>query len=230
MNVWEALDLLNTLREYESALLGADPSDSDMPLLEHALQTAEACRLAFPDQEWMALVGLIHGLGKILAHAKFGAEPQWSICGESFPVGCRFHPALVHSQYFQANPDRRRRQYATPTGMYAPRCGLGTVLMSWSGAEYLYMCLRMNSGVTLPPEAMFVLRYQKFAALLRAGQPYGELLSHFDRSMLPLLAKFRELAAYRRVDLGPERLQGEALRAHYDALLAKYIPQGELRL
>lgn len=122
--MWEALELLNTLREYETALLGdyhasADPSthaDPDMPLLEHALQCAEACRAAFPDEEWMHLAGLLAPLGKLLAHAKWGAEPQWAICGETFPVGCRFHPAVRHSQYFSANPDRRKRLYSSPTG------------------------------------------------------------------------------------------------------------------
>jgi inositol oxygenase len=233
MDVWEALQMLDSLREYEAALLGAGPDtedvvcDIDMSLMEHALQTAEACRLEFPEHDWMALVGLLHGLGKLLAHQSFGAEPQWAVCGESFPVGCRFHPAIVHSQYFAANPDRRRRMYATPTGVYAPRCGLTTVLMSWSAAEYLYLVLIKNRTV-LPPEALFVVRHQKFAALLRPGQPYGELLSPADRAMLPLLKRFRELVVYQRVDV-PGRLEGEALRAHYDALLSKYIPQGKLR-
>lgn len=227
MGVWEALNLVNSLREYESALLGSESCDADMPLLEHALQTAEACRLEFPDQDWMALVGLIHGLGKLLAHATFGAEPQWAVCGESFPVGCRFHPAVVHSQYFQANPDRRRRAYATPTGVYQPGCGLSAVCMSWSGAEYLYMVLARNRTL-LPPEALFLIRYQKFGALLRPGQPYGELLSQFDKAMLSKLSKFTELAAYRRKEL-PGRLEGQALQDHYDALMAKYIPQLKLR-
>lgn len=40
-----------------SAAQGAE-LDSDMPLLEHAFQTAEACRLAHPDQEWLHLVRL----------------------------------------------------------------------------------------------------------------------------------------------------------------------------
>lgn len=227
MGVWEALDLVNSLREYESALLGSDSCDADMPLLEHALQTAEACRLEFPEHDWMALVGLIHGLGKLLAHATFGAEPQWAVCGESFPVGCRFHPAIVHSQYFQANPDRRRRAYATPTGVYQQGCGLSAVCMSWSGAEYLYMVLARNRTL-LPPEALFLIRYQKFGALLRPGQPYGELLSNFDKKMLPKLSKFRELAEYRRAEL-PNRLEGQALQDHYDALIEKYIPQLKLR-
>lgn len=42
MGVWEALGLLNELREYEAALLGPGTGlDPDMPLMDHALQCAE---------------------------------------------------------------------------------------------------------------------------------------------------------------------------------------------
>lgn len=68
-----------------------------------------------------------------------GAEPQWAVCGESFPVGCRFHPAIACSQFFSINPDRRRRIYTSPTGIYKEGCGLASVHMSWSASEYLYM-------------------------------------------------------------------------------------------
>jgi hypothetical protein len=88
---------------------------------------------------------------------RFGAEPQFAICGETFPVGCRFHPAVAYSQYFSANPDRRKRLYNSPTGVYRQGCGLGSVLMSWGAGEYLHMVLRLN-GVALPPEALFCIR------------------------------------------------------------------------
>lgn len=235
MGVWDSLRMLNQLREYEAALVGTGPSDSDadlqcdpdMPLMEHAIQTAEACRLAFPDHDWMALVGLIHGLGKLMAHEKFGAEPQWAICGESFPVGCRFHPAVVHSQFFQANPDRRRRALMTPTGMYSMGCGLSSVMMSWSHAEYLYMVLVKN-GVVLPPQAMFLIRFQKFASLFRSNKPYNELLSRSDRALLPLLKRFRELSVYKQQEI-PGKLSGEEFFSFYDSLISKYIPQKKLR-
>ena len=42
--MWDALGALDTLREYETALLGDDDCDPTMSLMEHALQTAEACR------------------------------------------------------------------------------------------------------------------------------------------------------------------------------------------
>lgn len=44
LDVWEALGKLDTLREYETALLGDDDCDPSIGLVEHALQTAEACR------------------------------------------------------------------------------------------------------------------------------------------------------------------------------------------
>ena len=61
------------------------------------------------------------------------------MCGESFPVGCRFSAEVVCAQFFSVNPDRRRRLYSTPAGMYRPGCGLAGTYMSWSAAEYLYM-------------------------------------------------------------------------------------------
>eukprot|EP00887_Chlorella_sp_A99_P006539 scaffold3.g6539.t1 len=228
LDVWGALELLNDLREYEAVLLGPDDADPELPLLDHALQSAEACRLAFPGEEWMALAGLLHGLGKLLAHARLGGEPQWAICGESFPVGCRFHPAVVHSQLFAANPDRRKRAYSTPTGVYREGCGLSRVCMSWSGAEYLFLVLCLNRTL-LPPEALFCLRHQRFRAVLRAGAPYSELLSPWDRAQLPRLARFQELVAYRRRPPAEGQLRGQALRDHYAALLDKYIPQRALR-
>ncbi len=98
-----------------------------------------------------------HSSPFVLQPRRFGAEPQFAICGETFPVGCRFHPSICYSQYFSANPDRRKRLYNSPTGVYRQGCGLGAVLMSWGAGEYLHMVLRLNDS-TLPPEALFCLR------------------------------------------------------------------------
>ncbi len=69
-------------------------------------------------------VGLLHGLGKLLAHPAWGTEPQWAVCGESFPVGCAHSPLIACPQGFSVNPDRRRRMYNTPVGMYK-KCASG---------------------------------------------------------------------------------------------------------
>lgn len=65
-------------------------------------------------------------------------------------------------------------------------------------------------------------RYQKFFALTRPGSTaYHQLLSADDKALLPLLASFQQLSAYKRVDLEPRSEQ--ELRAYYDSLIEKYI-------
>ena len=84
----QALGQLDTLREYEAALLGEGVGPQGPPslgLAAHAFQTAEACRLAHPGADWFALAGLLHGLGKLLAHSR---------CGTQFCVGLWWHPSL----------------------------------------------------------------------------------------------------------------------------------------
>ena len=94
MTVWESLDYLNTLVD------DSDP-DIDFTQIEHALQTAEAIRAA-NQPRWFIVTGLVHDLGKILC--LFG-EPQWAVVGDTFPVGCRFSPKIVYSEFFKDNPD-----------------------------------------------------------------------------------------------------------------------------
>ncbi|KAG2487522.1 hypothetical protein HYH03_013803 [Edaphochlamys debaryana] len=231
MGVWEALHTLNELREYEAVLMaeGNEAQDlSELPLLDHAFQTAELCRLHHPDMDWLHLVGLIHGLGKLLAHRKFGSQPQWAICGETYPLGCRFSPHILGSQYFTANPDRRRRAYNTQTGIYNPGCGLLSVVMSWSAPEYLYLILLLNRA-PMPEDALWVLRHAKFTTLSRPHSCYLPLCSREDMRRLPLLRSFQTLAAYRRQELPPGfALEGEARTAYYTGLIHKYIGAGNL--
>ena len=59
--------------------------------------------------------------------ARIAGEPQWAICGESFPVGCRFDERIGSFSAFSANPDRRSRQYSTPTGAYRPGAALAVL-------------------------------------------------------------------------------------------------------
>ncbi|EFJ43495.1 hypothetical protein VOLCADRAFT_96377 [Volvox carteri f. nagariensis] len=201
---------------------------SELSLLDHAFQTAELCRLHHPDLDWLHLVGLVHGLGKLLAHRRFGAQPQWAVCGETYPLGCRFSPHILGSQYFTANPDRRRRLYNSPTGLYAPGCGLFNMVMSWSAPEYLYLVLMLNT-THMPQDALWVLRHAKFSSLTRPHSCYLPLCSAEDLRRLPLLRSFQSLAAYRRVPLPAGfALQGEQRTAYYSGLVRKYLGEGAL--
>src|SRR6476619_2018431 len=94
MPIWNAFDFLNELVD------DSDP-DTNLDQMQHLLQTSEAIRNdGHPD--WMVLVGLIHDMGKVLC--LFG-EPQWSVVGDTFPVGCAFSDKIVYPEFFEANPD-----------------------------------------------------------------------------------------------------------------------------
>jgi hypothetical protein len=67
----------------------------------------------------MHLTGLVHDLGKVLAHPAFGAQPQWAVVGDTFPTGLAPDPCVVYHHLFQGNPDLRVR--AGPAAL-APSC------------------------------------------------------------------------------------------------------------
>ncbi|RRT35308.1 hypothetical protein B296_00046093 [Ensete ventricosum] len=53
MSIWECIELLNEFVDE------SDP-DLDEPQIEHLLQTAEAIRKDYPNEDWLHLTGLIH--------------------------------------------------------------------------------------------------------------------------------------------------------------------------
>jgi inositol oxygenase len=154
MSIWDCCELLNQFVDE------SDP-DLDEPQIEHLLQTAEAIRKDHPDEDWFHLTGLIHDLGKVLLHPTFGAEPQYSVVGDTFPVGCAFDPAIVHAEYFRDNPDSQNVLYNSKLGIYKEGCGLDNVMMSWGHDEYMYQVMKSNN-TTLPPQALFIVRYHSF--------------------------------------------------------------------
>src|SRR2546428_437523 len=154
MGIWEAMEFLDTLVD------DSDP-DPELPQIEHLLQTAEAIRRD-GHPRWFVLTGLIHDLGKVLC--LFG-EPQWSVVGDTFPVGCARSDAIVFAELFADNPDSRVPEYQTPSGIYQPGCGLANVLMSWGHDEYLSHVVNDY----LPEEAGYIIRYQSFYPAPRDG-------------------------------------------------------------
>lgn len=73
MSIWECCELLNNVVDE------SDP-DLDEPQIEHLLQTAEAIRKDYPNEDWLHLTGLIHGI--ILAYwnmncSKYNCERRY---------------------------------------------------------------------------------------------------------------------------------------------------------
>jgi inositol oxygenase len=205
MGIWEAMEFLNTLVD------DSDP-DTDLSQIEHLMQCAEAIR-ADGHPRWMILTGLIHDLGKILC--LFG-EPQWAVVGDTFPVGCGYSDKIVFPEFFADNPDSLVPEYQTPLGIYADRCGLEHVHMSWGHDEYLYHVVRDY----LPAEALAMIRYHSFYPGHREGE-YTHLMSEHDHAMMGWVRRFNPYDLYSK---GHDRPNVAALTPFYRDLIAEFFP------
>ncbi|EAZ37359.1 hypothetical protein OsJ_21699 [Oryza sativa Japonica Group] len=212
MGIWECIELLNEFID------DSDP-DLDMPQIEHLLQTAEAIRKDFPDEDWLHLTGLIHDLGKVLLHPSFGELPQWSVVGDTFPVGCAFDECNVHFKYFKENPDYLNPKLNTKFGAYSEGCGLDNVLMSWGHDDYMYLVAKENK-TTLPSAGLFIIRYHSFYPLHKHGA-YMHLMNDEDKENLKWLRVFNKYDLYSKSN---ERIDVEKVKPYYMSLIEKYFP------
>jgi inositol oxygenase len=213
MTIWEAMEKLNTL---------IDESDPDTQLsqIEHLLQSAEAIRRDGKPR-WMQLTGLIHDLGKLLYF--FGAQGQWDVVGDTFPVGCDFDDRIIYGRdSFKENPDFDHEIYGTKFGIYSPGCGLDNVMLSWGHDEYLYHVVKAQS--TLPDEALAMIRYHSFYPWHNAGA-YHELMDDHDREMLKAVKAFNPYDLYSKSDELPKV---EELKPYYLELINEFFPSGAI--
>lgn len=213
MTIWDASVFLNDV---------VDQSDPDVAVsqIHHAIQTAEACRKALPDDDWFHLLGFIHDLGKILASPNFGGLQQWEMVGDTFPVGCKITEANVLVHLAADNEDMKNPKYNTELGQYEAHCGFENVTWAFGHDEYLYHVLRNHPECKLPEEAMYCIRFHSFYPWHNAGG-YMYLANDKDMSMLPWVKKFQKCDLYSKADHIEDV---EALRPYYQSLIDKYIP------
>ncbi|KAB2612923.1 inositol oxygenase 1-like [Pyrus ussuriensis x Pyrus communis] len=202
MSIWECCELLNEVVDE------SDP-DLDEPEIVHLLQTAEAIRKDYPNEDWLHLTGLIHDLGKVLLLPSFGELPQWAVVGDTFPVGCAFDQSNVHHKYFTENPDYYNPAYNTKYGVYSEGCGLENVMMSWGHDDHMYL-VAMENKSTLPSAALFIIRYHSFYALNKEDVESPKWLHLFSKYDLYSKSKVR-------VDV-------EKVKPYYLSLIKKYFP------
>ena len=81
-----------------------DPSDPDLdvPNSIHAYQTAERARKRYPEDKELQIAALIHDLGKVLF--SYG-EPNYSVVGDTYVVGCKFPDTIVYPETMKNNKD-----------------------------------------------------------------------------------------------------------------------------
>ncbi|KAL8120253.1 inositol oxygenase 4-like isoform X2 [Apium graveolens] len=212
MSIWECCELLNDVVD------DSDP-DLDEPQIEHLLQTAEAIRKDFPDEDWLHLTALIHDLGKVLLLPVFGALPQWAVVGDTFPLGCGFDESIVHYKYMKDNPDYSNSLYKSKNGVYSEGCGLENVMISWGHDDYMYMVAKEN-GTTLPAAGLFVIRFHSFYPLHRSGA-YKHLMNEEDAENLKWLQIFNKYDLYSKSKVG---VDVEKVKPYYMSLIEKYFP------
>lgn len=205
MGIWEGLEFLNTLID------DSDP-DTNLPQIEHLLQTAEHIRRD-GHPRWFILTGLIHDLGKVLC---LWGEPQWCVVGDTFPVGCGFSKQVVFPEFFSENPDHGHPVYQTRLGMYQEGGGLDHVLMSWGHDEYLYQVTKPY----LPDEALAMIRYHSFYAAHRE-RDYEYLMNERDKVLFEWVRAFNPYDLYTKSHERPNLAQ---LKPFYDDLIAEFFP------
>ncbi|XP_068647972.1 inositol oxygenase 1-like [Aristolochia californica] len=212
MSIWECCELLN-------AFIDESDPDLDEPQIEHLLQTAEAIRKDYPDEDWLHLTALIHDLGKVLLHPKFGGEPQWCVVGDTFPLGCAFDGSVVHRKFLEENPDSSNPIYSTKLGIYSENCGFENVTMTWGHDEYMYLVAKGNK-TTLPPVALYIIRFHSFASLYTHGA-YTYLMDDEDKENLKWLQIFAKYDLYSK---GKVKINQEQVKPYYLSLIDKYFP------
>lgn len=182
------------------------------------------------DWSWLPLVGFIHDLGKVMTLADYGGAPQWSVVGDTFPVGCPFESANVfhHRGFYKKSADAHYHamESAEEYGIYSKNCGFDQVEMSFGHDEYMYKVAK--EGTNIPAEGLYVIHYHSFYPWhtpQSGGLAYQKLASRNDWLLLPLLKAFQKADLYSKLpDLPPKEL----LEAKYKALLDKYIPRSKI--
>lgn len=221
IGVWDAMDKLKNFVDL------SDP-DVKLPNIIHLYQTAEGIRSAgLPD--WLQLVGLLHDLGKILYikgcdEEGTSMESQWSLVGDSFIVGCALPDSLVFPHYNALHGDSKDPLLNTPLGIYQEGCGLDNCFVSYGHDEYLYEVLSKNDKVTLPEEALYIIRYHSLYAW-HTENDYKNLESKHDRAMKGWVRLFNGHDLYTKHDQVYTTVQLDHMHQYYDTLIKKYLPE-----
>jgi len=207
----------------ENTVDESDPDFDSGSQVFHNLYTAEACRILFPDEDWMHLVGFLHDYGKILMNPDVYDFPSWATVGDIFPVGCQFSEKIVYYDYLKNNADFNHEVYSTKYGIYEPNCGFENLHMSFSHDEYMYQILKANQRgkEKFPEEGLYVIRFHSFYPWHLEGE-YSHLANEKDKELRSRLQKFSSADLYTKMR-SCEKDDLLKLLPYYDSLIEKYV-------
>jgi len=208
MGIWDAIELADTIIDE------SDP-DINLPQIYHSIQTAEGLKKLYPNNKDLHLVGLIHDLGKVMLLDDFGKLPQWSVVGDTFPVGCKFSDKIVFGEFFVNNPDNNNPKLNTEYGIYKPNCGLDNLVFSWSHDKYLYDVLK-NSKIS--KTGLDIIRYHSFYAFHKENQ-YSHLANKDDILLKSFLQDFSNCDLYTKDN---NKMDIDDYKPYYADLIDEY--------
>ncbi|XVE61178.1 hypothetical protein DITRI_Ditri06bG0018600 [Diplodiscus trichospermus] len=198
MGIWESCELLNEVID------DSDP-DLDEPQIQHLLQSAEAIRKDYPNEDWLHLTALIHDLGKILVLPKFGKLAQWAVVGDTFPVDEFAVHKLFCLQYSKGKPRFQHPKFNTKNGVYSEGCGLDKAAK--------------ENGSTLPSAGLFIIRYHSFYPLHKHGA-YTQSMNKEDKENMKWLKVFNKYDLYSKSKV---LVNVEEVKPYYESLIAKEV-------
>ena len=227
LTVWEALVLLKAFEDASHPLFS---------MYHYTLQLAETMRNASMP-EWMQVTAILHKLGLIM-HIWGSDEDgtsmasQWSLTGQTFIVG---YPIPESVEYPELNVFQNDNpQFMThsppqvlpvrPCGIYAPRCGIDSCLVSYSQDEYIHSVVQ-GSKTLLPPEALKILRYSSLS-LWFLSEDYEKLESNEDRLHKGWMRMFDVYAKMCKETV--KDIDYEAVQATFSDLVEKFVPSSTL--
>ena len=167
--------------------------------------------------DWFPLLGLIHDLGKIMLLDNFGGLPQWSVVGDTFPLGTK-----LCENYVFYNKNYHKDNIDLNCEIYNKNCGFDSVTFSWGHDEYIASLIEINKTL-LPKEAIYILRYHSFYSWHSPKNEirgYTHLANDFDWYMLPLLKAFQKSDLYSKSNNIPSE---ENIKNSYKKLINKYF-------
>jgi ribosomal protein S18 acetylase RimI-like enzyme len=238
MTLREALDLVQTVPAYPWAHDAGRNQHTGLPLVSVrtlCFQSAEHFRLSdHPD--WVQFLAMVYELGTVLRACTSDYDTtdyDWTRSSRSRVLGCPVSSHATFGEFQPFSPDKDRGEYnATTNGMYARKCGLDQVVLTWTGPEYMYHML-VHNRISVPPDALKLLR---LAALSDWHSPKGQtpgqqsvysvICSDSDYEMQSMVADFdegmvRALRTMEKSELSGE--QCESLwKSHYGSIAAKY--------
>ena len=195
-----------------------DPSDPDISLPNsiHAYQTAETIRKKYPENKELQICGLIHDLGKILYTFN---EPEWSIVGDTFVVGCKYTKNIIYNDFLRNNPDYSNTKYNSLFGIYKKNCGIENLLLSFGHDEYLFKVLQNNKH-NLSKRYQNIIRFHSFYPWHSNGE-YTRFMSRSDKMILEDVINFNKFDLYSKKD---KFILTEEIKSYYNKLLCECFP------